>query len=195
MKLARSFAAIAAVLAFAACNDSVDPVPSPTLDPLTVTTSTNKDTLVIGDTALITFRFSNPADTAITLTSRVVNPADNQPCPVLLPVAAYPGTRTVYSFILSTCFGGADTTLTGQFGLQNLTIPARGSIERVVPFTGYTRASASTPPRCLTTGQQWLLPLFLVDNQFILPTGARDTDGPPLIFLKAPTASNVCTTS
>lgn len=197
MKLARSLVAITAVLVFTACNDDIDPIAGPTLDPLTVTTSTNKDTLVIGDTALITFRFTNPADTAITLTSGVINTTDNQPCPVLLPVAAYPGTSTVYSFILSTCFGGTDTTLTGQYGLQNLTVPARGSIERVVPFTGYTRASAGATPRCLATGQQWLLPLFLVNNQFILPSGARDTNGPSLLFLKAPPAGSTmpCTTS
>ena len=169
MKLPRPLVAIAAVLAFAACNDKVDPIPPPSLDALSVTTTSNKDTLVTGDTALVTFRFTNPSDTAMTLTSRVVNTADGKPCPVLLPVAAYPGTSTVYSFILSTCFGGTDTTLTGQYGLQNLTVPARGEIERVVPFTGYTRANATAVPRCLATGNQWVLPLFLVDNQFILP--------------------------
>lgn len=194
MKLARPFLALAAVLAFAACNEDIEPVPLPTLDPLTVVTTSNKDTLVTGDTALITFRFTNPSDTAIVLTSGAFG-QDGKPCPVLLPVAAYPGTNTVFSFILSTCFGGTDTTLTGRYQVQNITIPANSTIERVVPFTGYTRSSPSATPRCLATGRQWLLPLFLVDDNFILPEGAGDTDGPPLLYLKAPAAgTSPCTT-
>ena len=196
MKLARPLAAIAAVLAFAACNEDIDPVPQPTIGPITVETSSDKDTLVTGDTALITFRFTNPTDTTIALTSRVSSPTDGKPCPVLLPVAAYPGTQTVYSFILSTCFGGTDTTLTGQYELQNISIPARGTITRTVPFTGYTRGSASTTPRCLPTGKQWILPLFLVDNAFILPIDASDTDGPSLLYLKPAAAGTTpCTNS
>jgi hypothetical protein len=196
MKLARPLIAFAAVLAFAACNEKVDPVPRATLGPLSVETSSDKDTLVTGDTALITFRFNNPSDTTITLTSGALSPTDGKPCPVLIPVAAYPGTTTVYSFILSTCFGGADTTLTGQLQLQNISIPAHGTIERTVPFTGFTRASAASSPRCLATGKQWILPLFLVDNQFILPIGAEETDGPELLYLKPPaTGTTPCTTS
>ena len=198
MPLARHRIAVVAVLALAlaACND--DPVSNPrnALGGITVTTSTNKDTLVTGDTALITFRFSNPTDTTVTLTSKVVDVNDGKPCPVLLPVAAYPGTQTVYSFILSACFGGADTTLTGQYGLQNISIPAHGAIERTVPFTGYTRSSPTATPRCLATGKQWILPLFLVDNQFYIPIGTRDTNQEALLYLEAPTADPVpCTTT
>lgn len=200
MKLLRLGTTVAALLvacSLAACNDTTEPDTNGiTLGALTVTTTSNKDTLVTGDTALITFRFSNPTDTSIRLTSRMFDRTDGKQCPVLVPVAAYPGTTTVYSFILSTCFGGTDTTLTGQYGLQNIIVPARGQIERTVPFTGYTRASTSATPRCLATGRQWVLPLFIIDGQPLIPIGTRDTDGPSLLFLKAPTANPApCTTT
>ena len=198
MSLARHRIAAVVVLALAmgACNK--DPVSNQqnALGGITVTTSTNKDTLVTGDTALITFRFSNPTDTTVTLRSKMIDHNDGKQCPVLLPVAAYPGRQTVYSFILSTCFGGSDTTLTGQYGLQNISIPAHGQIERTVPFTGYTRSSPTATPKCLETGKQWILPLFLIDNQFYIPVGTRDTNQEALLYLKAPTASPTpCTTA
>ena len=196
MKLARPIIACAAAIALGACNEKIDPVVPLDLDALSVETSSSTDTLVTGDTAFITFRFTNPSDTALTLTSDAISPSDGKPCPVLVPVAAYPGTNTVYSFILSTCFGGSDTTLTGQLQLQNITIPARGSIERVVPFTGYTRAGTTSTPRCLATGKQWIQPLFLVDRQYVFPIGVDRTDGPALLYLKPPAAGTTpCTTS
>ena len=196
MKLARPIIACAAAIALGACNEKIDPVVPLDLDALSVETSSSTDTLVTGDTAFITFRFTNPSDTALTLTSDAISPSDGKPCPVLVPVAAYPGTNTVYSFILSTCFGGSDTTLTGQLQLQNITIPARGSIERVVPFTGYTRAGTTSTPRCLATGPQWIQPLFLVDRQYVFPIGVDRTDGPALLYLKPPAAGTTpCTTS
>ena len=197
MSHARLRIALAAVLSLAVAGCNKDPVSNtnPKLAGISVQTSTDTDTLVTGDTALITFRFSNAADTAVTLTSKVIDTSDGKQCPVLLPVAAYPGTQTVYSFILSTCFGGTDTTLTGRYGLQNITIPAHGTIERTVPFTGYTRSSPTATPRCLTPGKQWILPLFLIDNQFVLPSGSRDTDQEALLFLKAPTVTPAPCTS
>jgi len=191
MSLFRHRAAIVAALiaSLAACNDATPPESPDLLGALTVTTTSDTDTLVIGDTALITFVFRNPADTALTLTSEVINTDDGKPCPVLLPVAAYPETNTVYSFILSTCFGGTDTTLTGQLGLQNISIPARGEITRVVPFTGYTRSSPTAPPRCLTTGRVWILPLFIIDNRPVVPETASDVTGPALLYLKPATAT------
>ena len=191
MSLFRSRVALVAALAvtLAACNDSPTAGdPAPTLGGLTVTTSSDRDTLVTGDTALITFRFTNPTDTTITLQSENFDNTDGKPCPVLLPVAAYPTTTTVYSFILSTCFGGSDTTLTGRFGLQKIVVPANSTVERIVPFTGYTRANATATPRCLATGKQWLLPLFLVRSRFLFPDGIDDVDGPELLYLKPPTA-------
>ena len=191
MSFFRSRVALVAALAvtLAACNDSPTAGdPAPTLGGLTVTTSSNRDTLVTGDTALITFHFNNPTDTTITLESGNFDNIDGKPCPVLLPVAAYPTTTTVYSFILSTCFGGADTTLTGRYGLQKITVPAHTTVERTVPFTGYTRANATATPRCLATGKQWLLPLFLVQSRFLFPEGIDDVDGPELLYLKPPTA-------
>ena len=188
----RRLALVAAVLVLAsACSDDDEPTlpEGPSLGALTVTTTSNKDTLVTGDTAIITFRFTNPSDTALVLESGSVSSTGATPCPALLPVAAYPGSTTVYAFILSPCFGGVDTTLTGRLGLQKFTVPAGGTVERSVPFTGISRANSTTGLRCLTPGKQWVLPLFFIDGELLLPTGARDVTGPELLFLKPPTAS------
>jgi hypothetical protein len=185
-------ALVAAVLVLAtACSDNDEPtVPEgPSLGGLTVTTTSNKDTLVTGDTAIITFRFTNPADTALVLESGSIASTGGTPCPALLPVAAYPGSQTVFAFILSPCFGGVDTTFTGRFGLQKFTVPPGGTVERTVPFTGISRANSTATARCLAVGSQWVLPLFFIDGELLLPAGARDVNGPALLYLKAPTAN------
>lgn len=188
---ARRFALLTTVLVVgAACSDDQPTTPEgPSLGGLTVTTSSNKDTLVTGDTAIITFRFTNPSDTALVLESGSIASTGGTPCPALLPVAAYPNSSTVFAFILSPCFGGVDTTLTGSLGLQKFTVPARGTVERTVPFTGVSRATSTAAARCLSVGPTWLLPLFFIDGELLLPGGARDVNGPSLLYLKAPTAS------
>jgi hypothetical protein len=182
-------ASFALLLGLAACLDDEPTAPRITLGGLTVTTSADVDTLVIGDTALITFRFTNPGDTAVTFRSNAVLRDTDVPCPTLLPAAAYPGVSQATLFILSPCYGGTDTTLTGSLGLQSFTVPAGGTLERVVPFTGYTRASASTAPVCLPTGEVWILPFMLHLGTLQLPGGVDDVNGPSLLYLKAPTAT------
>jgi hypothetical protein len=198
MTLSRPFAArlrpvvlAASALALAAaCNDEPTvPRNLPSLGPLTVTTQSNKDTLVTGDTAIITFRFTNPSDTTLTFRSGSTDPNNGIPCPALLPVSARPTVQTVNAFILAPCFGGTDSTLSHELGTQTVVVPARTTIELEIPFTGISRASATAAPRCLAVGETWILPLFFLGGQLLVPSGTRDVDGPSLLFLKAPTAT------
>jgi hypothetical protein len=189
---------VASVLVLgAACNDEPTVQRNlPGLGPLTVTTQSDKDTLVIGDTAIITFRFTNPSDTTLTFRSGANDPSNGRPCPALLPVTARPNTNTVNAFILAPCFGGADTTLSGQLGTQTIVIPARTTVEVEVPFNGTSRANPTATPRCLATGETWILPLFFLGGQLLVPEGTRDTNGPSLLYLKASTVTPApCTTA
>ena len=174
----------------AACNDEPTVQRNlPSLGPLTVTTQSSKDTLVTGDTAIITFRFTNPSDTTLTFRSGANDPSNGLPCPALLPVTARPSTNTVNAFILAPCFGGTDTTLSHQFGTQTIVVPARSTIEVEVPFNGTSRANATASPRCIAPGETWVLPLFFLGGQLLVPSGTRDVDGPPLLYLKSSTAT------
>lgn len=194
---ARRLLLAASVVALGACNDEPTVARNlPSLGPLTVTTMSSTDTLVTGDTAIITFRFNNPSDTTLTFRSGANDPQNGLPCPALLPVSAKPSSNTVNAFILAPCFGGSDTTLSHQFGTQTIVVPAKSTVEIEVPFNGTSRANAAATPRCITPGETWILPLFFLGGQLLVPQGTRDVDGPSLLYLKAPTADPApCTTT
>jgi hypothetical protein len=190
---ARRVAVVAsALVAGAACDPDTPTVPRnlPTLGELSVTTMSSTETLVIGDTAIITFRFTNPTDTAYTFVSGANDRATGVPCPALLPVAARQESNTVNAFILGPCFGGTDSTLTHQLGTQTVVVPARSTVELEIPFNGMSRTSASATPRCLTVGPTWILPYFFLGGQLLLPQGTHDTDDEPeLLYLKPSTTT------
>ena len=176
----------------AACTNDQPTIPRnlPSLGDLSVTTMSSHDTLVTGDTAIITFRFTNPTDTTLTFVSGARDQATGTPCPALLPVAARQGSDIVNAFILGPCFGGSDSSLTHALGTQSVVVPAHSTLELEIPFNGMSRSSNSAQPRCLTTGETWILPYFFLGGQLLLPQGSHDTDDEPeLLYLKPPTAT------